>query len=711
MNQTPLLLGLCLFSSVAFSQPLFRIDSLPRQGIVLDKGWKFHVGDNPDWANPNFDDSRWDSFNPAIQSRQLPQQGIGWLRIRLQIAPPLRGKTIGLLIQQSGASDLFLNGKLVGQNGQISPQKRIEVGAGRGNLPFIALSADSVQLLAIRYAFSNEQWLPVKWREAFVVVRAVSTEFAQVDSVDQLSTSMWETLLFGIFLALGILQLLLYVVSTQQQATLNLGLFLVTQGITHLIATDSLIKVTGVTQVGLTLDLLKILFTIALTLSGYCYLIGIYQYFQQPKRFLFYTTAALTLATTPICFFFPSFEGLALFILAILVPWLEILRIGVVSLKQKKSGAKLFTIAHGVLVAVFIVYTLAVFVPSFSNFIGHFGDNLFLISFLGLALTISLLLSNERAATNKLLRKQLAELEKLSQKTIAQEQEKQHLLATQNERLEQEVEARTAELKASQAQLIQKEKLASLGELTAGIAHEIQNPLNFVNNFSEVSAELVAEQKEALAKGDLEEAGFIADDLSSNLHKINHHGGRAAAIVRGMLEHSRTDSGEKRPTDLNALVDEYLKIAYHGLRAKDKNFTCELVTDFDGKLSKVDVVPQEIGRVVLNLFNNALYAVNERAKQTSAPDYKPRVGVRTRRLADKVEVQVSDNGTGIPESIKAKIFQPFFTTKPTGEGTGLGLSLSYDIVTKGHGGTLTVESTEGKGTEFVLSLPTQHTTV
>ena len=247
-------------------------------------------------------------------------------------------------------------------------------------------------------------------------------------------------------------------------------------------------------------------------------------------------------------------------------------------------------------------------------------------------------------------------------------------------------------LTSTQAQLIQKEKLASLGELTAGIAHEIQNPLNFVNNFSEVSVELLSELTDELDRGDTDEAKAIADDVRQNLQKIRHHGGRAASIVRGMLEHSRTESGEKRPTDLNALVDEYLKIAYHGLRAKHKNFNVELVTDFDADLGRLEVAPQEIGRVLLNLYNNAFYAVSERAKQSSNLDYKPTVEVCTMRDSNPTAIQVGDNGTGIPDSLKAKIFQAFFTTKPTGEGTGLGLSLSYDIITKGHSGTLTVES-------------------
>ncbi|HCW07220.1 MAG TPA: hypothetical protein DGG95_07640 [Cytophagales bacterium] len=259
------------------------------------------------------------------------------------------------------------------------------------------------------------------------------------------------------------------------------------------------------------------------------------------------------------------------------------------------------------------------------------------------------------------------------------------------------------ELQATQKQLIQSEKMASLGELTAGIAHEIQNPLNFVNNFSEVSNELMAELKTELATGNRELATEIANDIAGNLEKINHHGKRAADIVKGMLQHSRTSSGQKELTDINALCDEYLRLAYHGLRAKDKSFNAKFETDFDSSIPKINVIPQDIGRVILNLINNAFYAVNEKAKLQAA-GFESLVKVTTKKLEDKIVIRVADNGNGIPNSIKEKIFQPFFTTKPTGQGTGLGLSLAYDIVTKGHGGELKVETKEGEGSIFVILL-------
>ena len=275
------------------------------------------------------------------------------------------------------------------------------------------------------------------------------------------------------------------------------------------------------------------------------------------------------------------------------------------------------------------------------------------------------------------------------------------------QRLKQEkqrAETALAELQATQRQLIQSEKMASLGELTAGIAHEIQNPLNFVNNFAEVSNELIGEMNEELRKGNQAEAEAIASDLRQNLEKINLHGKRADAIVKSMLQHSRSSTGHKEPTDVNALADEYLRLAFHGFRAKDKSFQAKFETELDETMEKVNLVAQDIGRVILNLINNAFYAVTQK-KKLQPNGYDPAVTVSTKRHADKIEIRVRDNGDGIPREAVGKIFQPFFTTKPTGQGTGLGLSLSYDIVTKGHGGELQVHTEEGKGSEFIIRLP------
>jgi len=303
----------------------------------------------------------------------------------------------------------------------------------------------------------------------------------------------------------------------------------------------------------------------------------------------------------------------------------------------------------------------------------------------------------------------------LEKERIAKENEvaRNELILNQKIALEKEVEARTsdlkkslAELKEAQSQLILNEKMASLGELTAGIAHEIQNPLNFVNNFSELNLELINEMEDNIDKGDFDTVKDLANTVKDNEEKINQHGKRADGIVKSMLQHSRGTTTQKELTDINALCDEYLRLSYHGMRAKDKSFNCEIKTEFDTSLPHLKIVPQDIGRVILNLINNAFYAAREKSKEfaSNVEAFKPLVTVGTKRVNGKIEVFVKDNGRGIPDNIKEKIFQPFFTTKPTGHGTGLGLSLSYDII-KAHGGEIKVDTKDGEGTEFVISLP------
>jgi two-component system, NtrC family, sensor kinase len=326
-------------------------------------------------------------------------------------------------------------------------------------------------------------------------------------------------------------------------------------------------------------------------------------------------------------------------------------------------------------------------------------------------------LEKERKKTED-IEKEIRISEQLKNALEVQVAERTAALTLQKEELQKTVD----ELKATQAQLIQAEKMASLGELTAGIAHEIQNPLNFVNNFAEVTNELIEEMNEELNRGDVEEAKAIAADIKQNLEKINHHGKRADSIVKGMLQHSRKSTGQKEPTELNALADEYLRLSYHGLRAKDKSFNATLHTSFDDSIGKINLMPQDFGRVLLNLFNNAFYATQERQKAGAHPpdatsgqalnggeEYRPTITLSTKRISlplgvGGVVITVADNGGGIPQKIVDKIFQPFFTTKPTGSGTGLGLSLSYDIV-KAHGGDIKLETKEGEGTAFIITLP------
>jgi signal transduction histidine kinase len=706
----------------SFAQ-IFQVDSLPKQGLLFEKGWKWHSGDNSAWAAPEFDDSNWNPINVSqdiFKMDKLPQTGIGWLRLKIKFSQTIKEKLFTVRIGQSGASEVYLNGKLVMQNGIITKQNHIGKGVITSPLQTFSLDTNQVQAIAIRYAYSRNNFLnmPVSFLR-FGVFPGSGEKIRGII----IRHSRQHLFLFSIFFILGTLQILLYRGHKSQLAYLYFGLFLLFQSLTHL--SNISYEIININLSGEDPNLLQnistVFFITGITFSAVFYLTGIYQYFKQPKKSLYYLILFITILAIPTYLFntFNSYNT-PIFLLGCLIPWLEIFRVGVINWYKKTRGARLFTISHAALLVCFILYTLAEFFPQIS-FLRENINPFFFISFLIIAIIISVLLSEERAETNKILQKQVVALEDLNHKILAQEHEKQQILSTQNELLERQVEARTAELKASQAQLIQKEKLASLGELTAGIAHEIQNPLNFVNNFAELSVELIEELKSPLTpdggildgqKMDMD----LFDDVVQNLEKINHHGKRASSIVKGMLEHSRQSKGERELTNINQLADEYLRLAYHGMMAKDTNgsvprFNADSELIADTNLPKINVVPQDIGRVLLNLINNAFYAVNQRRNLQGLQDltglttYQPKVTVSTKASSNAIEIKVTDNGTGMSEETKAKIFRPFFTTKPTGEGTGLGLSLAYDIVTKGHGGTLEVETKEGEGTKFIVTLP------
>jgi signal transduction histidine kinase len=388
---------------------------------------------------------------------------------------------------------------------------------------------------------------------------------------------------------------------------------------------------------------------------------------------------------------------------------LTVLWLAIVAFKNKKAGDWLIGM---VAVAVVVINTSSILISFLNIQIVSYGT-MGVIPFI-VTVSVVIYLALRYGNTHKFLEQQLQRVQVLSEENLRSEKEKQQILSSQNETLERQVLERTSALKqsledlrATQSQLIQSEKMASLGELTAGIAHEIQNPLNFVNNFSEVNRELLAEMNEEIEKQNFDEVKLIAAAIIDNEEKISQHGRRADAIVKGMLQHSRSSTGQKEPTDINALADEYLRLAFHGLRAKDKEFNVSIKTSFDHTLKKLNVTPQEIGRVLLNLINNAFYSVSEKKKTQAlnhSVGYDPVVQLSTKNLGDKIQVTVTDNGNGISQKLNDKIFQPFFTTKPTGKGTGLGLSLSYDIV-KAHGGEIKLVSKEGVGAEFIVELP------
>jgi signal transduction histidine kinase len=679
------------------------INALPDDGSLLVKHWKWHSGDNPLWATPAFDDQNWSKFVPTEKIQTFPQlleTQIGWFRRPIKVAPTLANRPLYLNIEQMGASEIYLDGKLVHQLGVVSVNPKQEV------------------------THTYAKFLPIK---SIFELRLVDMK----ESGEKLFTKSRQTtgvicLCIGIFLVFSILHFSFFASNRRQKVSLWLGFtmsFLAISFVSNLLENNR--NTISYQQIN---ELVTVIFFYAGVL---CINISLYLYLSQPFRFFFYLQAAIMIGSL-FCIVFgidlPYFTEVWLSYLLIFV---DFIRVSVLADKRKNPNAKvpiysLLTVGACFTIVILFSLLMGLLVQN-TQFWGDFAEvfivfsvALFTIMCMSIPVGLSFSLVREYSGTHKALTKKIQEIETLSAKSLAQEQEKQQILATQNELLEQQVNERTAELhesiehlKTTQAQLIQSEKLASLGELTAGIAHEIQNPLNFVNNFSEVSVDIANELKEERKKAESERDESLEDellnDLIENQEKINYHGKRASSIVKGMLEHSRMNTGERELTDINQLTDEYLRLSYHGLRAKDKAFNADYELIANENIPKINVVPQEIGRVLLNLINNAFYTVNERSK-SGETGYRPKVSILTKMDEDPsdrraVEIRIQDNGKGMSESTKAKIFQPFFTTKPTGEGTGLGLSLAYDIITKGHGGTIEVESVQGKGTTFTVCIP------
>ena len=692
---------------------ILQVDRLPATGgLLLKNGWHYHVGDNPAWAQPDFDDSGWDTLNPSRPRRELPraaQTGISWLRLRFRLGDSLRQHDLLLNCGERGAVEVYLNGQLVQRQGVINADPTRVVPRGRFPQPGqVPAGGPAEQVLAVRYAPWQPPLLVGMDRAPQLVVLLFSPQVFWQGQGQEKDNSQVYLVLLGFSVMLALLHFAFYRYNPRQRANRYFARFALASALAsfgaycmYTVVYDSLGPYLVTSAVTYSLASMTSLWSVR----------ALYALFNvRPGRiyaglWVVYGGVVLMLALAP---YLPAttFLWSALTILFIT----EELRLTVRAVRQRRRGAWIIAVgfAGGLLVAIGYVGIQVLSVPVLVA-------NLCIVGIFVLrALGISLFLAREFALDAGLLQVKLGEVERLSAQTLAQEQEKQTLLAAQNMTLEQQVQQRTGELqrsltdlRATQAQLIQKEKMASLGELTAGIAHEIQNPLNFVNNFSDVSAELVAELREERAKGTAADAGLeeeLLEDLTQNLGKIGHHGRRAAGIVKGMLEHSSSSAGEREPTDLNRLCEEYLRLAYQGLRAKDKSFNAALSTDFLADLPRVTLVGADVGRVLLNLFTNAFYAVRQR-QQLGEPGYQPQVGVRTVLLNQQVQIQVTDNGTGMSPAIQSKIFQPFFTTKPTGEGTGLGLSLSHDIIAQGHGGSLTVESEAGEGTTFAIALP------
>jgi two-component system, NtrC family, sensor kinase len=726
-----ILFFLCVFSTALFAQKraVLYINSVPTEGLLLKEGWKYQMGDNLDWAKSDFDDSAWTPIDPTKEIVALPpifNTQIKWLRLDFEVKNKLPNP-LGIAINQAGASEIYLNGQFIHQYGHFDTDATKVKAYDPLEYP-IHLPADSVgrYTLAVRYAlqpnirYTNIYSLTKNRLFNATILDLVPTLHAQRDF--KVFYKGMEIFVVGVFFMLFILHTALYIYQRRNKTHLILAIYLLaaTFGRTFKLIgeSQSLVEyryfslnlsnwIVGFIAIWLSIIYYRIA---KVRIDGYFYaiaanslmyvLVSSFVYTSFPWQttlllvgsiFNFMIWVRLTLIG-----FKKGIKGFVTLGFAIMVSLLGL---------ACRAGAVLF-LNYGITPTGYKVLNYGMS-PYLLEAIIHVGA-------IAIPIGLSLFMGIEGNETNKALSKQLVENDRLKNKAIENEQEKQNLLATQNETLEKQVKERTSELhrsldtlKATQNQLIQSEKLASLGELTAGISHEIQNPLNFVNNFSELSMEIVKDLKQEMEKNTLDKEYMeeLFTDLSSNQERINYHSKRASSIVKGMLGHSRTSTSVREVTDINRLADEYLRLSYHGLRAKDKTFNADFKTDFDPSLHKIEVISQDIGRVLLNLVNNAFYAVNEKGKQNTDKKYQPTVSVATQQIDNQILIKIADNGTGMPESIKAKIFQPFFTTKPTGEGTGLGLSLSYDIITKGHGGTLEVTSEEGIGTTFLVKLP------
>jgi len=680
---------------VSQNNSVIHVDSLPPDGIVLNSGWRFFVGDSPEYANPGFDDSAWEPINPTLDIHtslpQIPEGRISWLRIRLSIDSSIH--QLVMSIGQSVASEIYVNGILVHRFGVVdSVADNIKAMNPYERSYSFYFDDRAFQTIAIRFAKQPGISYATHWnsKNPGVAIRLSSVENANA-YYHQTHTSIafYDYFRTGVFGILAVVYLAFYFFYSAQRANLFFSIYAFLQALTWCSFVfyhqyDTIEHYSFIVNYILVIQLISHVFM----------LLAIYELRKLRKDWIFYALIVLAIACVPIGFVIYDwgwkFYGRYFTIIYFAAITWVVFR----SFRNNKVAATIVAVGGVSFLLIWLAFINSLFSP--------YNLELFTVAHLSVPLAVSIYLGYDFALTNRSLQQKLLEVRTLSE-------EKQQILTDQNVVLEQQVTERTSALKKSlddlketQSQLVHSEKMASLGALVAGIAHEIKNPLNFVNNFAEVNKELLSELNDAIAKGNISDVKSIAKNISDNQEKIEHHGKRADGIVKSMLQHSRSTAGPKEPTDINALCDEYLRLTYHGYRAKDKSFTAKVETHYDLSIEKVTIVAQDMGRVVLNVINNAFYAVSEK-KHQKGNDFIPEVIVSTRKREGRIEIIVKDNGTGIPANVLDKIFQPFFTTKPPGQGTGLGLSLSYDIV-KVHGGEILVQSVEGNGAEFIIRL-------
>ncbi len=681
-----------------------KFESLESIWLADTGNWVFKKGHDPAWANPDLNTSSWDTLRPTqIKTEMADENGRfeGWFRVRIKLDSTFEGLQIGLMQRVWAATDIYINGTLFKSFGNTGAFGGEYESYKRNILYPVPLKLETGKEYAIAIHVVDEV-APFygRLKSEIDVLRGFLNITKPEYSLKIYENRFDKQLLrytMGINYFLTVTIWLLYFSNKRERHFLFVA-----------------ISITGF-SIGVTPNFVPTYVDISFTKQHVLDYMGFYSLvsflvlypltigaiFTKKISKLHWSIAIISLVLMHISHFREFFEAV-FFEISIALSAVMFTIYYVTSSSWKKINAAKKAIVIGLaaplIIAVAAMIFLMIAVTAF-NYQPEFGGTELIIIMFFLSFPISLfayvilwfndMLDQDRAKSKSLL--------------VAAE-EKELILSTQKEQLESQVEERTKELNRSlenlqstQDQLIHSEKMASLGELTAGIAHEIQNPLNFVNNFSDLNKELLEELQEAIEANDQEEVQAITKALLENEDKVIHHGKRAEEIVRSMLQHSRGGDGEKEPTDINALADEYLRLAYHGLRAKDKSFNSAFSTELDPNLPKIKAVPRDIGRVLLNLVNNAFQAVRE------VDD--PQVVVITQNKEDHIEISVKDNGVGIPEVIQNKIFQPFFTTKAAGQGTGLGLSMSYDIITKGHNGKLMVESNKETGTVFTIVLP------
>jgi len=674
--------------------------------LTAKGGWIFKEGNDTTWARKDISTKDWKKFNPTqltIENVDKNGKAEGWFRIRLRLDSSFQDLPVGIQMGRWAATDVYLDGRHIVSSGNTGlngkPYKENSINIEPPTVVDLVPGVDHVMALHIvdhRSPLKSSMLKTELHYKNFGNLLELTGPESQLKDINHYKkfTFYW-TLWVSVCSVLAIVFWLLYFQNRSEKNLLFVSIAITSFSIAMFM--DAILNIkTELTFISwASMFYIKNLFYGLSQATGILFLVHAFRRkVSVPLKLLL---IIVVFAGAISDFYFRGALQLPLGIL-----FLSICLYFIISSWKNLRGAQ-WALVVGILSTciwnVLLAYNSMIYRPAFPfPFVFLYMTGTFL-SFPLSQMVYVVMRFNEI----------LLEVRKNANQVIHLTEEKKDQALKQQKVLEEEVAKQTIELrtafenlKSTQSQLIQSEKMASLGELTAGIAHEIQNPLNFVNNFSDVNTELIDELKTELTTGNMQSAIEIADNIKDNEQKINHHGKRADAIVKGMLQHSRTSSGQKEPTDINALADEYLRLAYHGLRAKDKSFNADVETDFENSISKINIIPQDIGRVILNLINNAFYAVNEKTKMNS-PGFKPTVVISTKKLAGKVEIRVQDNGNGIPQKVLDKIFQPFFTTKPTGQGTGLGLSLSYDIV-KAHGGELKVETKEGEGTEFIIKL-------